>query len=227
MPYYETSRPSYWNGIPVVTRNLILINLIVFAATFMDERFLQDDFVTRYFALFYPASPLFRFWQPLTHMFVHGGLMHIFFNMYALLMFGAPVERALGEKKFLLLYFLSGFGAAALHTGVQFLQLQGAAAASVTAVQDIYLTPTVGASGAVYGVLIAFAMLNPDATLILLFPPIPLKAKWWVLIFAAIELFTGVTGTMDGIAHFAHLGGMVVGFLLMLYWRKTHKLWRY
>ena len=89
------------------------------------------------------------------------------------------------------------------------------------------MTPTVGAPGAVYGVLIAFAMLNPNATLVLLFPPIPLKAKWWVLIFAGIELFTGVTGTMDGIAHFAHLGGMVIGFLLMLYWRKSGKLWRY
>ena len=227
MPYYDNSRPSFWNSIPVVTRNLILINLIVFAATMIDEQFLQDDFVTRYLALFYPASPFFRIWQPLTHMFVHGGLMHIFFNMYTLLMFGAPVERAIGEKKFVVLYFLAGFGAAALHTGVQYLQLQGAAGASVAAVQNILMTPTVGASGAVYGVLIAFAMLNPNATLVLLFPPIPLKAKWWVLIFAGIELFTGVTGTMDGIAHFAHLGGMVIGFLLMLYWRKSGKLWRY
>ena len=91
---------------------------------------------------------------------------------------------------------------------------------------DILSIPTVGASGAIYGVLIAFAMLYPDATLVLLFPPIPLKAKWWVLIFAGIEVVTGITGTMDGIAHFAHLGGMLIGFLLMLYWRKSGKLWQ-
>ena len=91
---------------------------------------------------------------------------------------------------------------------------------------NVLMTPTVGASGAIYGILIAFAMLNPEATLILLFPPIPLKAKWWVLIFAGIELLTGVTGTLDGIAHFAHLGGMLFGFLLMYYWRKTGKLWQ-
>ena len=222
MPYYENTRPPVWQSIPTVTRNLLLINIVVFVATFIDDTLLHDDYMYRMFALFYPASPFFRIWQPLTHMFMHGGFWHLFFNMYTLLMFGAPVERAIGERKFLIFYFICGFGAMALHWGVQWCQLHLAAGMAA----DILSIPTVGASGAIYGVLIAFAMLYPDATLVLLFPPIPLKAKWWVLIFAGIEVVTGITGTMDGIAHFAHLGGMLIGFLLMLYWRKSGKLWQ-
>ena len=222
MPYYENTRPPFWQSIPTVTRNLLLINIVVFVATFIDDTLLHDDYMYRMFALFYPASPFFRIWQPLTHMFMHGGFWHLFFNMYTLLMFGAPVERAIGERKFLIFYFICGFGAMALHWGVQWCQLHLAAGMAA----DILSIPTVGASGAIYGVLIAFAMLYPDATLVLLFPPIPLKAQWWVLIFAGIEVVTGITGTMDGIAHFAHLGGMLIGFLLMLYWRKSGKLWQ-
>ena len=222
MPYYENTRPPFSQSIPTVTRNLLLINIVVFVATFIDDTLLHDDYMYRMFALFYPASPFFRIWQPLTHMFMHGGFWHLFFNMYTLLMFGAPVERAIGERKFLIFYFICGFGAMALHWGVQWCQLHMAAGMAA----DILSIPTVGASGAIYGVLIAFAMLYPDATLVLLFPPIPLKAKWWVLIFAGIEVVTGITGTMDGIAHFAHLGGMLIGFLLMLYWRKSGKLWQ-
>ena len=222
MPYYENTRPPFWQSIPTVTRNLLLINIVVFVATFIDDTLLHDDYMYRMFALFYPASPFFRIWQPLTHMFMHGGFWHLFFNMYTLLMFGAPVERAIGERKFLIFYFICGFGAMALHWGVQWCQLHLAAGMAAY----ILSIPTVGASGAIYGVLIAFAMLYPDATLVLLFPPIPLKAKWWVLIFAGIEVVTGITGTMDGIAHFAHLGGMLIGFLLMLYWRKSGKLWQ-
>ena len=222
MPYYENTRPPFWQSIPTVTRNLLLINIVVFVATFIDDTLLHDDYMYRMFALFYPASPFFRIWQPLTHMFMHGGFWHLFFNMYTLLMFGAPVERAIGERKFLIFYFICGFGAMALHWGVQWCQLHLAAGMAA----DILSIPTVGASGSIYGVLIAFAMLYPDATLVLLFPPIPLKAKWWVLIFAGIEVVTGITGTMDGIAHFAHLGGMLIGFLLMLYWRKSGKLWQ-
>lgn len=222
MPYYENQRPSFWQNIPTVTRNLLLINVIVFVATFIDDKMLHDEFMYRIFSLFYPASPFFRIWQPVTHMFMHGGIWHLFFNMYALMMFGSSVERMIGEKKFLLFYFVCGFGAAALHMGVQWCQLNLLGSDPGL----IYGIPTVGASGAIYGILIAFAMLYPDATLVLLFPPIPLKAKWWVLIFAGIEIVTGVTGTMDGIAHFAHLGGMLVGFLLMLYWRKSGKLWQ-
>ena len=221
MAYYGESRAPFWQSIPTVTRNLLLINLIVFAATWIDTDILRDDYFYRIFALYYPTSPFFRFWQPLTHMFMHGGFWHLFFNMYSLLFFGAAVERAIGQKKFLILYFLCGLGAVALHMGVQWFQLHYMAGDPMR----ILTVPTVGASGAIYGILIAFAMLHPDATLVLLFPPIPLKAKWWVLIFAGIELVTGITGTMDGIAHFAHLGGMLFGFLLVRYWRKTGQLW--
>ena len=225
MPYYYNhNRRSFLGSIPVVTKNLLIINLVFFVATLINEEFMIGTF-----ALFYPDSPHFRWWQPLTHMFMHGGFWHIFFNMYALLIFGSVVERTIGTKKFILFYFLCGFGAVLLHLGVEHLQirhylLQGPE--GVTGYYNILRTPTLGASGAVYGVLIGYAMLYPNAVLTLIFPPIPLKAKWWVLIFAGIELLTGVTGTADGIAHFAHLGGMLIGALLIYIWRKSGSLWR-
>jgi membrane associated rhomboid family serine protease len=163
-------------------------------------------------------------------MFMHGGWWHIFFNMYTLVMFGMVVERALGTKKFLILYFVTGLGAVALHTGVEWLDVHRLAASTDLAAQadvlDILRTPMVGASGAVYGVLVAFAMLYPEARMTLIFPPVTLDAKWMVAIFIGIELLTGITGTQMGIAHFAHLGGALFGFLLVLYWRKRGELWR-
>ena len=160
-------------------------------------------------------------------MFMHGGFWHIFFNMYTLLIFGCVVERIIGSKKFLLFYFVCGLGAVALHLGVEYLQLQsymeGAALGNAAAIQNIAIiknTPTVGASGAIYGVLMGYAMLFPESRMTLLFPPVTLSAKWMVAIFAAIELFTGVTGVAAGIAHFAHLGGMLIGWLMILWWRK-------
>jgi membrane associated rhomboid family serine protease len=143
--------------------------------------------------------------------------------MYTLVMFGMVVERALGTKKFLILYFVTGLGAAALHTGVEWLTAHGADPATL---YDLYRTPMVGASGAIYGVLVAFAMLYPEARMTLIFPPVTLDAKWMVIIFVGIELLTGITGTQVGIAHFAHLGGALFGFLLILYWRKRGELWR-
>ena len=152
---------NFLERIPPVTRSLI-VNVIMFVATLINENFMIGTF-----AMFYPASPLFRWWQPLTHMFMHGGWWHIFFNMYTLVMFGMVVERALGTKKFLILYFVTGFGAAALHTGVEWLQVHQALATSDTALSqeviDLFRTPMVGASGAIYGVLVAFAMLYPEA----------------------------------------------------------------
>ena len=211
----------FFQNLPKVTRNLFIINLIFFAATLLAE-----DFMLRTFAMFYPASPLFKFWQPLTHMFMHGGFWHIFFNMYSLLMFGTVVEKAIGPKKFLVFYFICGFGAAAMHTGVEYLSATSLLAAGKMAeYSQLLYTPVVGASGAIYGLLVAFAMLYPDARLTLIFPPITLDAKWWVIIFIGIELFTGITGTAMGIAHFAHLGGALFGFLLIFAWRKTHRLW--
>ena len=213
---------NFLERIPPVTRNLLIVNVILYIATLVNENFMIGTF-----AMFYPASPLFRWWQPLTHMFMHGGFWHILFNMYTLVMFGMVVERALGTKRFLILYFVAGFGAVALHTGVQWLEVRHLLASGNTAdVIDLYRTPIVGASGAIYGVLVAFAMIYPQARMTLIFPPVTLDAKWMVIIFIGIELFTGITGTQMGIAHFAHLGGALFGFLLILYWRKSGWLWR-
>ena len=190
---------NFLERIPTVTRSLLIINVIMFVATLINENFMIGTF-----AMFYPASPLFRWWQPLTHMFMHGGWWHIFFNMYTLVMFGMVVEQALGTKKFLILYFVTGLGAAALHTGVEWLQYHQALAAADTAltqdVIDLFRTPMVGASGAIYGVLVAFAMLYPEARMTLIFPPVTLDAKWMVAIFIGIELLTGITGTQMGVA---------------------------
>ena len=188
-----------------VTRNLILINVIVFVATMLNEPFMMSTF-----ALFYPTLPYFRWWQIVTHMFMHGGFWHIFFNMYTLYMFGSVVEEIIGSRKFLIYYFVCGLGAAGLHLGVEAIQVHFFAAS---------LPPVVGASGAIYGLLIAFAMLFPESRLTLIFPPVTMKARTMVIVFAAIELFTGTTGIADGIAHFAHLGGMLFGWLLIRYWR--------
>lgn len=213
---------NFLERIPPVTRNLLIINVIIYIATVVNENYMIGTF-----AMFYPESPLFRWWQPLTHMFMHGGIWHILFNMYTLVMFGMVVERALGTKRFLILYFVAGFGAVALHTGVEWLQVRHLLASGNTAdVINLYRTPIVGASGAIYGVLVAFAMLYPQARMTLLFPPVTLDAKWMVIIFIGIELFTGITGTQMGIAHFAHLGGALFGFLLVLYWRKRGWLWQ-
>jgi membrane associated rhomboid family serine protease len=209
-------------SLPPVTKNLIIINVIVFLATLVNE-----DFMIGTFALFYPTSQYFHWWQVVTHMFMHGGFWHIFFNMYTLLIFGSVVERYIGPKKFLLFYFVCGLGAVALHFGVEYWQMQsymeGAALGNATALQRIEaikFTPTVGASGAIYGVLMGYAMIFPESKMTLLFPPVTLSAKWMVVVFAVIELFTGVTGLSAGIAHFAHLGGMLIGWLMILWWRK-------
>lgn len=213
-------------NVPRVTKNLILVNVIIFVATMLSK-----SFMTMQFALFYPSSPYFHWWQFITHMFMHGGFWHIFFNMYTLFLFGSVVERMIGEKKFLLFYFICGLGAAALHTGVEWLQMQSfmvsASEGSAQAMQEIAMlksVPTVGASGAIYGVLLAYAMLFPESRMTLLFPPVTLSAKWMVVAFAVIELLTGVTGWASGVAHFAHLGGMLIGWLMIKFWKKQGTL---
>ena len=228
MPYYyQEERPR----IPVVTRNLIIINVIVFIATLINE-----NFMTATFALFYPTSQYFHWWQPLTHMFMHGGFWHIFFNMYTLLIFGMAVEQTIGWRKFLVYYFVCGFGAAALHMGVQWLEASHfmsqmadgsaeVAAKAAASYAQLKSTPTVGASGAIYGVLLGYAFLYPQNRMTPLFPPVTLSAKWMVLIFLGIELLTGVSGTLDGVAHFAHLGGALFGWLMMMWWKKSGGLY--
>lgn len=221
MGYYYDNGNNFISQIPTVTKNLVAINILMFIATLINENFMVTNF-----AMFYPASPFFKPWQILTHMFMHGGFWHIFFNMYSLLMFGSILERSLGPKKFLIFYFVTGLGAVALHTGVEWMQARVFIANSAAqAYQQLLVTPTLGASGAIYGVLIGFAMLYPQARLTLIFPPIPMTAKWLVIIFAAIELFSGINGIQDGVAHFAHLGGMLFGWLLIRWWRKNGKLY--
>ncbi len=227
MPYYtyEDNNGGFLGMLPPVTRNILMINVVMFIATLVNENFIVEKF-----ALFYPVSDSFHIWQPLTYLFVHGGFWHLFFNMFCLVMFGSALERTIGSKKYLVFYLVAGLGAALTHTGVEFFRMQELATASggvlTQGMADILRTPTVGASGAIYGVQIGYAMLYPNDVWTLLFPPVSLKAKWFVLIFVIIELYTGVTGTLDGVAHFAHLGGMLFGFLLLLYWKKSGKLWR-
>ncbi len=229
---YDRGRGGFLKSIPPAVKNIIIINILLMVMTFLDE---QDMF--RNFALFYPSSPFFKPWQIITHMFMHGGFWHIFFNMYTLFIFGSVLERVWGTKKFLIFYFVTGIGAALLHTGVQFIesqiymsQMAEGSQQAAAAYQALKYTPTVGASGAIYGVLIGYAMLFPDSYLTLVFPPVSLKAKWLVLIFAAIELFTGITSIRNislggGIAHFAHLGGMLFGWLLILYWKRHRRMY--
>lgn len=227
MSFYSYNRGGFLSNIPVATKNIIIINVLVMIMTS-----LNGDFMYEKFALFYPTSPFFHWWQPVTHMFMHGGFWHLFFNMYTLYFFGRVLEERWGAKKFLIFYFVTGLGAALVHTGVEWLQVHhwmgqvadGSFAAQAK-IHALKMTPTVGASGAIYGVLMGFAMLYPDAVLSLIFPPISMKAKWFVLVFGGIELLTGVTGVGGGIAHFAHLGGLIFGYLLILYWKKKRTLY--
>jgi membrane associated rhomboid family serine protease len=191
----------------------------------------------RWFGLFYFGSQYFEPYQFVTHIFMHGGITHLFFNMYALYMFGSALEQAWGSKRFLIYYFVTGVGAAVLHTFVNYIEISSFADKLLAAVDisqddanklnqrmDI---PTVGASGAVYGVLLGFGMLFPNTRLILLFPPIPMKAKWFVLGYGLIELWLGFSAPGSDVAHFAHVGGMLFGLLLILYWRKEARNQQY
>lgn len=226
--YYGERGGGFWQRMPKVTKHIIVINFIMFVATLIN-----GNFMVATFGLFYPTSQFFRVWQPLTYMFMHGGFWHIFFNMYTLLIFGTVVERTIGMKKFLVFYLVAGLGAAATHVAVQYAEMvaitdrivEGVSAAS-SSYANLLRTPTVGASGAIYGLLIGYAMLYPNSVLTLLFPPVSMKAKWFVLIFAGIELVTGVTGTIGGVAHFAHLGGALFGWLLMLWWKRSGRIYR-
>lgn len=210
---------NFFQNIPPVTRNILIINVIMFIATlvagFRSGGAIEANIMDRLFALYPPTSPSFRWWQPITYMFMHADFMHILCNMYTFVMFGCIVERAVGSKRFLGFYLITGLGAVALHLAVMYLFFPAQAD-----------TPMVGASGAIYGILVAFAMLYPQARLTMIFPPITLTAKWWVTIFIVLEVILGVTETGMGIAHFAHLGGALIGFILILYWRKSGKLWR-
>lgn len=214
-------------SMPPVVKNLLLINILAYVITMLTGNFMYENF-----ALFYFKSPFFKPIQLVTHMFMHGGFTHIFFNMYTLYIFGCVLERVWGSQKFLFYYFVTGLGAALLHLGVMYLQLQGyiadANAGDIYAaakIQALLSTPTVGASGAIYGLLLAYGMLFPNNVMQLIFPPVALKAKWFVLIFGALELVLGLSGRGSDVAHFAHLGGMIFGYFLIVYWKKNNRMY--
>ncbi len=204
---------------PPVVMNLLIVNAICYLATSITPRPFAEHF-TDLFALQYFESTYFRIWQPFTYMFLHGNLSHIFFNMFALWMFGRSLEYEMGSKRFLTYYLVTGVGAALLQMGVNYFEF----AQYAPEVKAHIHSATVGASGAVYGLLLAFGMFYPNSIIMLLFPPIPMKAKYFVIIFGLVELFLGFTGRQSGVAHFAHIGGMLWGWLLLLWWKKQHKI---
>lgn len=259
---------------PTIVKNIIIINVLVFLL--QQALGSRDIDVNAVLALHYWQSPLFKWWQLITHMFMHGSLAHIFFNMFALWMFGSVLENMLGPKKFVMFYLICGLGAALCHLTVltiQFSQFHSAfieyqqhptlaeyakflqkakvtergfgevlklwsdnpgcsdcAMATIRGINEKYMLmineATVGASGAVFGLLFAFGYLLPNAELMLLFPPIPIKAKWFVTGYAVIELFLGIQNSAsDNIAHFAHLGGMLFAFILLRVWKTRRTLW--
>ena len=195
-----------FDRITPTNKALILANVAVFAL-----QFLLGNFLDIHFALWPPEAaaagyPPFRPWQLLTYGFMHGGFAHLFFNMFALFMFGSDIEHLFGPKRYLTYYLTCVVGAALMHL-------------IVVASANLPPYPTVGASGGVFGLLLAFGMAWPKRTLMLLFPPIPMPAWLFVTLYGLLELYLGVTSTASGVAHFAHLGGMATGFVMIRYWQ--------
>ncbi len=271
-------RPSSFDRFPMVVKNLLIINGLMYLATMVLQNTFSID-LANYLGLFFFTSEYFKPHQIISHMFMHGSLMHIFSNMFALWMFGSILENVWGPKRFLIFYLICGLGGAITHmafTAYQIHLVQGEInlffesvtidnfkmlleghrgllydsdyinqantllntwsqnpSDSAMILQAKILAqkltsmeaniPVVGASGAVFGVLLAFGMLFPNTYLYLMFPPIPIKAKYFVIFYGAFELYAGVSGTQEGVAHFAHLGGMLFGFIMIKYWNKTRK----
>ena len=188
---------------PPVVLNLIIINVLVYMATALLP---LGKWIFGFGSLFWVGNPLFHTYQFVTYMFLHANFEHVFFNMFALWMFGRTLEYELGSRRFLIYYMICGVGAAL----IQYL--------TALALGELPLL-LVGASGAVMGLLLAFGVLHPNAVIMLLFPPIPMKAKWFVIIYGVIELLLGWRG-VGNVAHFAHVGGMLWGFLLLYYWKQ-------
>ena len=235
-------------GLPPVVKNIILINVLVLLANYAAKSVFGTD-LTMILGLYYPRSEHFMPIQIVTHMFMHGGFLHLFFNMFALYMFGGILENVWGPKRFFIYYMVCGLGAAFVHESVITFQynkimnvinpeqlqlvidngstyfIQGKVFTDETMknLQMLLNVPTVGASGAVFGILLAFGVLFPNTQLMLLIPPIPIKAKYFVLIYGVLELYLALTQPGSNIAHAAHLGGMLFGYILIRYWRKTTK----
>lgn len=207
---------------PPVVKNLIIANCVALLATELLP--FGNEIISR-FALFNIESPLFHSYQIFTYMFLHGGISHLFFNMFALWMFGRQLEIELGSQRFFIYYMVCGVGAALLQLGVGYAEYAHAiGAVGEYGAIPLLRVPTVGASGAVYGLLLAFGVLHPNNTIMLLFPPIAMKAKWFVVAYGLLELFFGISGYQAGVAHFAHLGGMLWGLALLYWWRKQRKI---
>ena len=236
-----------FNTIPPITRNIIIINIVVFILTYV----LQTDLMYRYLAAFYPFSPFFHSWQIITHMFMHGSFLHILFNLMTLYSFGPVLEQVLGDKKYVILYFVSGLGAFFLFNLWNFVEVEQIKSSLqnlgfdlagymngenvsfkgnseavleqqglVSKLQSIISVPMVGASGAIFGVIAAFATLYPDAKIMLMFIPVPVKVKYLMPVVIIVSIYLGVTGNAGGIAHLAHVGGALVGFILAKIWKK-------
>lgn len=238
-------------NITETVKQLIIINILFFIGTL-----LVSGPAYQYLALFFPENPAFKSWQPFTYMFMHGGFMHIFFNMFALYSFGSALELFWGSKKFLFFYISCGLGSALVHTGVNYYHFQEGLNSlmsngfskveilqllnegkidtrwqellTVTEFQNFtsaYAGTAVGASGAIYGIIVAFAFMFPNAELALMFVPIPIKAKYFVPGLVLVDLYLGISGKSifggGGIAHFAHVGGALFGFIIMWYWKKN------
>ena len=222
----EQYSPTGFRLLPTIVKHLLIINVLMYLATVTLTRFNID--LTRILGLHFFKASDFRIYQLLTYMFMHGNFGHLFFNMFALWMFGNTLENLWGSKRFLLFYMVCGIGAGLCQELVQYIQY-ATSLASYSSVNmgghiytmDAYLNmmTTVGASGAIYGLLLAFGMMFPNSMIYFYFL-IPIKAKWFVIGYAVIELITGLTG-VDNVAHFAHLGGMLFGLLLILYWKKN------
>ena len=193
-------QPQGFRILPTAVKHLLIINTICYLAYYVLAKQQIID-LNYWLGIWTPSSGMFRIWQPLTYMFMHGSFDHLFFNMFTLWMFGAVLERYWGTRRFLFYYLICGIGAGLLNLLVPGVHL------------------SVGASGAVYALLLAFGMMWPNEYIYLYFL-VPIKTKWFIIGMIAIELFEGIFRSYDGIAHFAHLGGMLIGFLLILYWRK-------
>tara|TARA_B100001057_G_C22718233_1_gene898613 strand:- start:325 stop:1035 length:711 start_codon:yes stop_codon:yes gene_type:complete len=230
-------RPGNFSELPVVVKNLLIINGLLFLATISLSNLGID--LVKIFGLHQFQSVDFRPHQLITHIFMHGSFTHLFFNMFALWMFGKILENIWGEKRFLTYYMITGIGAAAIHLIVSQYQIisisnqipefvniaiEGRYNPSIPLskrLTQLIITPTVGASGAVFGLLLAFGMLFPNALLYLYFA-IPIKAKYFVIGYGILELYAGISNNpADNVAHFAHLGGMIFGYFLIKYWKKN------
>lgn len=240
------SRGSIFSTLPTVTKNLLIINILMWLAQIILPKLGIN--LTNMLGLHFWEASDFNLAQLITYMFLHSenGFSHLFFNMFSLLMFGPLLERTIGSKRFLFYYVSCGLGAALVQELVwQFTwkdiftpffanaagwtmeearQAIEMAIASGEKIPALNALITIGASGSIFGILLAFGMLFPNLPLYIMFIPIPIKAKWMVIGYGAIEFFFGISGTMSSVAHFAHLGGMLFGFILILIWKKKGNL---